>query len=266
MVTGKRAVVVLLAVAISLGLIASTAVFKYLRQVEQKQESLKVATQPLVVASMDIAKGETLTDNKLKVVSWPEKNIPNGCVKDKQAVVGKFVRADIYAEEPILSHKLITGDLGRLIMRIPEGKRAMTVRVNEASGVAGFICPDSRVDVLVTMDLGNKKERASKTILQNVPVLAIGQKMEQKDDKPVVVPTVTLELSLEEAEKLNLASQEGKISLALRNIHDSNISKTRGVVKSALLNINRRSRSTKSSRSYLKVEIIRGDERLTKKF
>lgn len=266
MTKGKKAIFALLALALSLGLVASIAIFMYLRQVEQKEKSLKVATQPVVVASRDISRGETITDSRLTVVSWPKNNIPQGCVQEKQEVIGKLVKADIYAEEPILTYKLVSGDLGGLIMRIPEGKRAMTVRVNEASGVAGFISPDSRVDVLVTMDTGGKKIKASKTILQNIPVLAIGQKIEQKDNKPVVVPTVTLELLPQEAEKLSLASEEGKISLALRNINDSKISKTQGVVKSALLNINRRSRSTKSSRSYVQVEIIRGDKRLTKKF
>lgn len=105
---------------------------------------------------------------------------------------------------------------------VPQGHRAVSVAVNEVAGVAGFITPNDRVDVIVTTQIpGNDRESISKIILENIPILATGQVTDQKEGKPVVVPTVTLDLLPEDAEKLVLSASKGSLQLLLRNITDS---------------------------------------------
>jgi pilus assembly protein CpaB len=116
-------------------------------------------------------------------------------------------------------------------------KRAMTVKVDEASGVAGFLNPDNRVDVVVTVDKGDfNEDPISKVVLQNLRVLGTGQEIEKRlGEKPQVVPTVTLEVTPEEGERLALATKEGNISLVLRNQQDEQMVTTSGVRTSTLL-------------------------------
>ena len=109
------------------------------------------------------------------------------------------------------------------------------MRVDDVSGVAGFVHPRDKVDVLVDMKMQGANDSFSKTILQNITVMTIGQTWEQKDSKPVVVNTVTMEVTPEQAEILNLASTEGKIRLALRSRRNENVVETTGVSSSQLL-------------------------------
>ena len=134
--------------------------------------------------------------------------------------------------ELILEKKLAPkGTLLGLTALLPATKRAMTVKVDEASGVVGFVIPDNRVDVLVTIDKGEYNGNPlSRVLLQNLRVLGTGQKIESRPgDKPQVVPTVTLEVSPEEGERLALASQEGRVSLVLRGQEDNKLVATQGV-------------------------------------
>jgi pilus assembly protein CpaB len=136
------------------------------------------------------------------------------------------------AGEPILEAKLAPkGVPAGLTALIPPEKRAMTVKVDEASGVAGFLNPDNRVDVVASFgDGSNKLEYVSKVVLQNLKVLGTGQKIETAPGgKPQVVPTVTLEVSPEEAEKLALAANEGHIRLILRGQKDQRLTQTTGI-------------------------------------
>jgi pilus assembly protein CpaB len=147
-----------------------------------------------------------------------------------------------------------------------DGKRALTVKVDEVSGVAGFVHPGDRVDVLVDLPIRDVKEHFSKTILHDIMVLTTGQIWEQKgDSKPVVVNTVTLELTPEESEVLNLASNEGKIRLALRNRNNRTIAQTPGVTTSFLLNggVEKAPKvaAAQSPRPEKCIEVIKGLER-----
>jgi pilus assembly protein CpaB len=140
--------------------------------------------------------------------------------------------------EPILESKLAPkGVIPGLTALLSPEKRAMTVKVDEASGVAGFLNPDNRVDVVATVDKGDfNKDPIAKVVLQNLRVLGTGQRIEKKlGEKPQVVPTVTLEVSPEEGERLALAVQEGKIFLILRNQQDELLVKSAGVRASSLL-------------------------------
>ena len=155
-----------------------------------------------------------------------------------EEVEGRVTAISLSAGEPVLESKLAPkGVIPGLTALLPEDKRAMTVKVDEASGVAGFLNPDNRVDVVVTVDKGDfNKDPISKVILQNLRVLGTGQKIEKTlGEKPQVVPTVTLEVTPKEGELLALAVREGMISLVLRNQQDMHTVQTTGVRTSSLL-------------------------------
>jgi pilus assembly protein CpaB len=146
---------------------------------------------------------------------------------------------DILRGEPIVESRLVPKDKssGLLSLKVPAGMRAFTVKVNEVVGVGGFIVPESRVDVVVTTAVSpeRQQEQVAKTFLQNILVLAAGQVVEQKDNKPVTVNTVTLAVTPDESEKLALASNDGKIQLVMRNFADAQKVETPGSDKGGLL-------------------------------
>ena len=164
-----------------------------------------------LVASMTVLSG------LIKTTPWPKASVPAGAFSSPQQVLGKVSRVKIMANEPILDSRL-AGEGAGLTVRLEPGKRAVAVRVDEIIGVSGFIVPDDRVDVILTTTPagGNQDAKISKIVLQNKRVLSVAQSTEQKDGKPQVARSITLEVTPEEAEKLSLASQEGPIVLALR--------------------------------------------------
>jgi pilus assembly protein CpaB len=143
------------------------------------------------------------------------------------------------AGEPLLDGKLapqLSGKGGLMPMLVPEGLRGITIKVDDATRESGFVLPNSRVDVLVSMPRKpGSQERISKVILQDIGVLAAGQTVELRDNKPVLVTTVTLALAPNEAEKIALAQTEGKLMLAMRNLRDNKVVETRGVTAATLL-------------------------------
>jgi pilus assembly protein CpaB len=180
-----------------------------------KQSSDK--STPLVIAALDIDSGVPLTEAMLKVVAWPSAALPPNAFKDLKSLTGRVVRAPLFKGEPILEPKLAPqGSMGGLPAAIQHGKRALSIKVNEVVGVAGFTLPGSYVDVMVNT-LDTKDKSVSKIVLQRIHVLAIAQEAKRDDAKPKVVNAVTLEVTPEEAEKLDLARSIGSLSLILRN-------------------------------------------------
>src|SRR5687768_8477644 len=232
-----------LVVAVFFGLIAAYGIYNFLRQQRQAAESLRTETQNVVVAAKDITAGTAINDDLVrkgfvKTVKWPKESIPSGAFSSPEQIIGKTNRVKILANEPILESRL-AGEGAGLTARLEPGKRAMAVKVDEIIGVSGFIVPDDRVDVIVTTTppgvSDNKDARLSKIVLQNKRVLSVAQSTEQKDGKPQVARSITLEVSPEEAEKLSLAYQEGPIVLALRGVGDESEPKTIGSNKNDLL-------------------------------
>jgi len=231
----------------------------------------------VVVASVPISFGTVLTAAQIKTVSWPA-DAPRGSFAKEEALVGRAVLVELVPDEPILESKLAPVDSsGGLPAMIPRGKRAVSVRVNEVIGVAGFVLPRSRVDVLVSINpSGDRSRAASKLILQNVEVLAAGQKTERNEEgKPQTVNVITLLVDPEGAEKLTLASHEGELQLALRNGLDREGVETTGAVLGPMVQgkppekVVRRStswRRTPSPPETTTVEVIRGSERTVQKF
>ena len=230
---------VYIVVALAAGLVATIGVQRY---VAVKTYVAPVATSQVAVAVSEVTPGTALTGNLVKVSSWPQELVPSQAASSLKQVEGRVVITPIGKGEPILIGKLAPeGTAAGLGGLLDENKRALTVRVDDVSGVAGFIHPGDRVDVLADIKTTDTKENFSKIILQNIHVLTAGQVWERTgDSKPTLVNTVTLELDPEQAEVMNLASNEGKIRLALRSRRNLNIIPTAGVAMSQLVSPPRR--------------------------
>ena len=232
-----------LVVAVFFGLIAAYGIYNFLSQTQKEKDSLRALNQDIVVAGRDIPPGtilnaEALKKGLIKTTPWPKTSIPAGAFSSPQQVVGKVNRVKILANEPILESRL-AGEGAGLTVRLEAGKRALALPVNEIVGVSGFIVPDDRVDIILTTTPvgGGQDSRVSKIVLQNKRVLSVAQSTEQKDGKPQLARSITLEVTPEEAEKLSLASQEGQIVLALRGLGDDAQLTTIGSNKRDLLSL-----------------------------
>ena len=199
----------------------------------------QMASSKVVVAAGDIQLGSRLTGQMLKTVDWPSASVPPGAITKPEALEDRVVKTSILRGEPVLEAKLAPlGTKGGLSAVIPEGKRAMTVRVNDVIGVAGFALPGNYVDIVVNTQLDGKgggDRQISKIVLEHILVLAVAQEASRDETKPRVVNAVTLELTPEQAEKLDLARSVGTLSLALRNQVDKDGVDTRGIMKPQLL-------------------------------
>jgi pilus assembly protein CpaB len=222
-------VIVVLIVAVVLAGVATFSLWSYLQSKQQEVERAKVDMMEVVAAAENIPLGSTIEQRQLKKVLWPKANVPPGTFQDPALLVGRTAVSNIVVGEPLMESRLASSGskAGVMAYLIPEGHRAMAVAVNDVAGVAGFILPNSSVDVIVTTT-PPKGERISKIVLQNLRVLAVGQKIEEKEGKAMQVPTVTVSITPEEAEKLALASNVGTLQLLLRGATDNAPASTRG--------------------------------------
>lgn len=198
-----------------------------------------IASNKVVVAAVDIELGSRVNPQMLSLVDWPSGSLPPGSFKDAKSLEDRVVKVGVLRGEAILEGKLApVGTKGGLSAVIASGKRAMTVRVNDVVGVAGFALPGNYVDVMVNAQQdksrGEENRQISKTVLEKVLVLAVAQEANRDETKPKVVSAVTLELSLEDSEKLDLARSVGTLSLVLRNQMDKTTVATAGITKGQL--------------------------------
>jgi pilus assembly protein CpaB len=202
-------------------------------------QTVKTATQPVVVAAADLSLGAEIKAEDLKVLAFPAGQAPDGAFAQPQEIVGRGLIVPVVKGEPILPSKIAAKEAGAgLPPVIPDGMRAVSVRVNEVIGVAGYVLPGTRVDVIASMSPTSKTEdMTSKVVLANVLTLTAGTRIEQdqKDGKPVQVTVVTVAVTPEQAERLALAATEGKIQLALRNPLDQSAPATPGIRPAILL-------------------------------
>jgi pilus assembly protein CpaB len=190
-----------------------------------------VSTRTAVVASRDLPAGSVIRREDVKTVNWPGSAVPRGIAVQPGDVVGRGVMTEVRENEPLLESKLAPREGGGgLSITIPEGMRAVSVRVDEVVGVAGFVLPGTRVDVLATVMPGtDRTQTTTRIILQNVRALAADQRHQQDvDGEPRYVTVVTLLLTPEQSEILTLAATEGRIQLALRNTMDAGETRTTG--------------------------------------
>ena len=236
MMRNKRLIIAMLA-AVAFGLIAAVSVSRYLQAAQLYTKNLT----NVVVAKVEIPIGTRIVPEQLSVVQFPKTVAPDGTfpVIDER-LIGRVAIMRISPREPVTEYRLApVGVAAGLTSLIPEGFRAMTVKVDDVVGVSGFIQPGTLVDVVVTINPPDERQRdrISKIVLQNIKVLANGGNIDKpKNEKEVErVKAVTLQVTPEQAEKLALASSEGKLQLVMRSQIDQGDEQTPGVNKRGLL-------------------------------
>jgi pilus assembly protein CpaB len=271
----RMRVFIVLALAIAAGGTFAFGTYRYMQNVPT--QSVGVPTSGVVVAAADLQLGTELRAEDLRVIQWPAGSVPAGAFAKPDELLGRGLIQPIAANEIFLPGKLAPKEAGAgLPPVIAPGFRALSVRVNDVIGVAGYVLPGNRVDVVATVNPTQQpNDVTSKVILTNVLVLASGTKIERdaKDNKPISVNVVTMLVNPDEAERLTLASTEGKIQLALRNPMDQTAPQTRGIKPGVLMGSSmpsapvRRVAANNAPRLDARpaavptVEIIRGDKR-----
>src|SRR5690349_5339925 len=233
----KRFFIVLVG-ALIFGVLAAVSVSKYLSSAQAYTKNLN----NVAVAKVTIPLGSKIVAEQLTVVQFPKESTPDGAFTSPEKLVGRVAVVNIAAREPITESRLAAeGTAAGLAAIIPEGYRAMTVKVDDAAGISGFIQPGTLVDVVVVIDPregSGMQDPISKIVLQNIKVLANGQNIDKPKDEREAnsVKAVTLQVTPEQAEKLALASSEGKLQLVMRSQIDQGDEQTKGVDKRKLLN------------------------------
>ena len=232
----RRRLLVIVLCASLIGLLASFLVYRVVSQVARAKDG---QSETIVVAAVNIGLAESITRQHVKLVPWPKAAVPPGAIRSLEDAEGRVVRGSIVAGEPLMEGKLapqLAGRGGIMPMLVPEGQRGVTIKLDEAMRESGFMLPNSHVDVLVSMPKApGSNEKIAKVILQDVTVLAAGQTVEIKDNKPVTNTTVTLALTPQQVERLAVAQSDGKLMLAQRNLRDTEVVRTTGATPSSLL-------------------------------
>jgi len=224
--------------AVAFGLISAVSVSRYLINAQTNARDLN----HVVITKVDVPVGTKLIKEQLTTVQMASSSIPDGTFASPDKLVGRVILTSVAAREMITEAKLAAeGTSGGLSAVIPEGYRAMTVRVDEVVGVSGFLTPGTLVDIVVVIappEGSKSKDTISKIVLQNIKVLASGQSIDRpKDDREAAsVRSVTLQVTPEQAEKLALATTEGRLQLVMRNAVDQENQQTPGANKRTLLN------------------------------
>jgi pilus assembly protein CpaB len=233
----RMRIFIVLVLAIAAGTVFAYGTYNYVQQLPAK--TVTIPTTKVAVAGVDLDVGDEITKESVRLVDWPSNAAPSNGISDPNAVIGRGLVMPMIENEPFLELKLAPKDAGAgLPPAIPPGLRAVSVKVNEVIGVAGYVLPGTHVDVVATVSPTQRTtDTTTKVILTNVLVLAAGTKIEQgeKDKKPIAVSVVTMLVDPEQAERLTLASTEGKIQLALRNPLDKTTPVTKGIKPAALL-------------------------------
>ncbi|RMD84847.1 MAG: Flp pilus assembly protein CpaB [Candidatus Dadabacteria bacterium] len=253
--------VTIMVIGIVFAALAGFMTLKYLRGRETTVEVQQIETRDVVVARQTISRGETIEADDVKVVAWPAEAAPEDAYETPEEVVGKLARTTIYPNDPLTDSKFVSSKSpGILSALVPKGHRAISIKVNEVTGISGFVAPGSHVDVLLTVPGTEEMPARTRTILQDVEVLAIDQTVEQEDDEPVTVDTVTLDVTPRQAEIVTLAANEGNLQLVLRNDRDKREVISWGTSITEVIG------GKSNTIDGPAVELIRGDERINVTF
>lgn len=230
---------ILLFLALASGAAAAYLSFGYLRRETEPLLNPGSAAGKGVVAARELPVGSVITEQDIRLIDWPGNAIPPGMLSVPEQAIGRGVVTALRLNEPILETKLAAqGVGGGLPILITEGMRALSISVDQVVGVAGFVVPGTRVDVLLTLTSEGAPEPTTKAILQNIQTLAAGQSIQvDAQGTPQPVPVVTLLVSPEQAETLTLAANQGRIQLTLRNSLDTLPIRTTGARASSLLGL-----------------------------
>jgi pilus assembly protein CpaB len=260
----RSSTIVMIGFAVLFGLLAVFIAQQWLNsQAEMRMRNLEaqkkpIATQTIVVASKPLRFGNELGSMSLREIPWPEDAVPAGAfskISDLTSSGRRVVLTAIEANEPILASKITgSGQRATLSATLSDGMKAVTIRVNDVEGVAGFVLPGDRVDVVLTRQQ-DKTVAASDVVLQNVKVLAVDQVADERADKPSVAKAVTLEVEVSAAQKLALAATVGTLSLALRKAGEATAQNTRRITLSDLV------KTTISDDRFVAINVIRGSQK-----
>jgi len=264
-------------VALALGALVSVVVYHNL----QARAPAALPGEDVVVAAADLEVGSKIEDKDIKVVRFPAGDLPPNCFRKKSQVIGHGVVLPIGKGEFMLPNKIAGDNVYGLPSLIPPGMRAVSVRVNDTTSVSGFVLPGTRVDVLLTGNPEGSNEQQTTTVLENVSVIATGQRLERNAaGEPQSAPVVTLLLSPDDAQELTLASTQGHIQLVLRNPLDTKQEELAAARSSQLYKTAPSPKAPSAPRAKPKppaaavpatpaaytVEVYRGDKKETDKF
>jgi pilus assembly protein CpaB len=226
--------IIVVGVAVLVAALASFGVYRAIQQMPVREVEVRSLSQ--VVAARDMPMGTLLNQNDVKLVPWPASSpVPRGFIKIED-VVNRGTLSEVVTNEPLTESKLAPTEAGAgLPPAITEGMRALSIRVNEVVGVAGFVVPGTHVDVLVT--IGGEGDTQTRVVVSDVVVLTAGTRYDQqksRDGQPIPTSVVTLLLLPNDAERVILAANQGGLMLTLRNPLDHKPTESKGVRKAAL--------------------------------
>lgn len=256
----------LLLIALIIGGVAVVMVNRLLKQeFRERADADVIKTTSVIVAAKDLKPGTRLDNLSVQSVEWPQSNVPDGSYNDSATLLGEVppvVLKEIRKNEPVLAYKLSPqGAKSGLPRKIPEDMRAITISVNEVTGVAGFVLPGNYVDVLLTSKIGRKdKKPTTRMLLQNIKVLGVDQISSEEEEKPKVVNAVTMLVSPDEGKRLTLAQSVGDLKLLLRNEFDASIVEQQLTTLASLESAAKAQKPTKVYKRVRRpvVEVIRG--------
>jgi pilus assembly protein CpaB len=260
----RSSTIVMIGFAVVFGLLAVFVAQAWLNsQAEMRAKNLEaqkkpVATQTIVVAAKPLRFGAELGSMSLREIAWPREAVPAGAFSKIAELTSsrRVVLTAIEANEPILASKITgSGQRATLSAVLADGMKAVTIRVNDVEGVAGFVLPGDRVDVVLTRQQ-DKTVAAADVVLQNVRVLAVDQIADERAEKPSIAKAVTLEVEVTAAQKLALASTIGTLSLALRKAGEATPSSTRRITVSDL------PKNTTTDDRFSTISVVRGGQKV----
>ena len=273
---GKWKTIAPIVISIVIAVAGSVFIYRWINLKTAPKDVVKVASDavPIVVAAVDLQWGTQLKPEMIKTAPFLEESLPEGHFTRTTDLNNRVVIASIKKGEPIVEHRLapVSVKTGGVSAVLEPGKRAVAVKGNKVLGLSGLVNPGNRVDVLVTIKDPRIKADKTKTVLENIPVLATGTLMEKNEKgKPSPVDVYTLEVTVEQAEKLALAESKGRLQFALRNITDTEPVITNGAtISQTLASLTRPKPKHKVTRKWrprpssVTVEVIKGNN-LTKK-
>jgi pilus assembly protein CpaB len=255
-----------IALSLFIAIIGSYFLYQWIENQRKPEKVIQVKAEaiPVVVAAANLPWGTKLMPEMIKTTPYLKESIPMGHFPTVADLNGRVLLTPLKLNDPITEHKLapISVETGGVAAVIKAGKRAIAVKGDKVIGISGFINPGNRVDVLVTVEDPEKKEEKTKTILENIPVLATGTQIQENEKgEPAPVDVYTLEVTPEEAEKLALAASEGKLQMALRSTTDTNEINTDGITIPQLLS----SYSSVKSDTQPEIKTTTNTKRTTKK-
>ena len=212
--------------------VAAGATYAVYRVVESAKQGNRMATSPVVIAARDVSEGTAIDRLAVSVAEWPAATVPAGAYGTVDSVAGRVARVAIFKGEPIVPGRLAPEGTGPgLEVKITPGKRAMGVRINEVSGIAGMILPGSRVDIMLLLgrDNGGEGLKVGRLFMENMRVLAMGSQVQRgANGEPIQTTVATLEVTPDESERLMVAQSQGQVQLTLRGYGDPDSVQTAG--------------------------------------